>query len=224
MSFKDVIKNSVLEGFNTADLSTASIIVTLIMAVVIGVFIYFIYRFNTRSGFYNRGLNKSLATIPLITAGIMLAMQSNLVISLGMVGALSIVRFRNAVKEPVDLTFLFWSISSGIIVGAGLFELVVILGLCIAAFFSMLDLLPNLKAPYLLVISGNNETSEQEILCQLKGYCSKVKIRSRNITKHGKEWILELQTKKGDLIVDDIAKVKGVSSVNLMSHDGELRC
>ena len=112
MSFTDVIKKSVLEGFHTGDLSTVSMAVTLAMAAAMGLFIYVVYRLTAKGSFYNRDFNKSLATLPVITAGILLAMQSNLVISLGMVGALSIVRFRNAVKDPADLTFLFWSGSS----------------------------------------------------------------------------------------------------------------
>ena len=113
MSFSDIIKKSVLDKFQTADLSTTTISVTLGMAILLGLFIYFVYRMNSRSGFYNRDFNKSLATLPVITAAIMLAMGSNLTISLGMVGALSIVRFRNAIKDPADLTYLFWSISLG---------------------------------------------------------------------------------------------------------------
>ena len=111
MSFQDVIKKSVLQGFSSTNLSTAAIVTTLAFATVLGLYIYFIYRITTKSGFYSRGFNKSLAVLPVITSGILLAMQGSIVISLGMVGALSIVRFRNAVKETTDLTFLFWSIS-----------------------------------------------------------------------------------------------------------------
>ena len=115
MSFTDVIKKSVLEGFTQSSLSTAAVVAALGLAVLFGLYIYFIYRCTTHSGFYNRDFNKSLATLPVITTGILLAMQSNFVVSLGMVGALSIVRFRNAVKDSMDLTFLFWSISLGIV-------------------------------------------------------------------------------------------------------------
>ena len=147
MSFTDMIKKSVLEGFHTGDLSTATIAVTLGMAVAMGLFIYLVYRLTAKGSFYNRGFNKSLATLPVITAGILLAMQSNLVISLGMVGALSIVRFRNAVKDPADLTFLFWSISMGIIVGAGLYKLAVLLSLAATVLIMGLDLIPTFRAP-----------------------------------------------------------------------------
>lgn len=223
MSIKDTIKNSVLEGFNSVDMSTTTMIVTLGIAICVGLFIFAVYRLNIKSSFYNQGLNKSLAAMPVITAGIMLAMQSNLVISLGMVGALSIVRFRNAVKEPSDLTYLFWSISSGIIVGAGLFELAIILGLCMAILLFGLDMLPTFRGAFLLVVSADLEANEDEMMACLKRYSRRINMRSRNVTKHGKEWIFELRTNQDVSIVDELCTVNGIKTVNIMTHDGEVR-
>ena len=222
MSITDMIKKSVLEGFTAGDLTTTSIIVTLGMAVALGLFIFFIYRLSTRNGFYNRSFNKSLAALPVITASILLAMQSNLVISLGMVGALSIVRFRNAVKDAADLMYLFWSISMGIIVGAHLFELAVLLSVCIAVLIFLLDLLPTLRAPCVLVVSGSI-SAEEELLSHIKNYAPKVKVRSRCVTARGTDWIFELQTKNGGDLVRDISGMEDILSVNLMTHDGEVR-
>ncbi len=223
MSFTDVIKKSVLEGFHTGDLSTMSMAVTLGMAVAMGLFIYAVYRLSARGSFYNRDFNKSLATLPVITAGILLAMQSNLVISLGMVGALSIVRFRNAVKDPADLTFLFWSISMGIIVGAGLYKLAVLLSLAATVLVFGLDLIPTFRAPCMLVVSGESGMQEADLLRCVKSVCPRVRVRSRNISKRGLEWILEVAVKDGGQLVTKVAEVPGVVSVNLMSHDGEVR-
>jgi len=223
MSFTDVIKKSVLEGFRAGDLLTADIIAALGMAVAMGLFIYVVYRLTARSSFYNRGFNKSLATLPVITAGILLAMQSNLVISLGMVGALSIVRFRNAVKDPADLTFLFWSISMGIIVGAGLYELAILLSFAATVLILGLDLVPTFRAPCLLVVSGESGTSEAELVRCIKSACTRVRVRSRNVSKRGMEWIFEVSVRDDSALVTEAAAVSGVVSVNLMSHDGELR-
>ena len=223
MSFTDVIKKSVLDGFHTGDLSTISMAVTLAMAVAMGLFIYVVYRLSAKGSFYSRDFNKSLATLPVITAGIMLAMQSNLVISLGMVGALSIVRFRNAVKDPADLTFLFWSISMGIIVGAGLFELAILLSLAATVLVMGLDLIPTLRAPCMLVVSGEAGMEERQLLQCVKAVCPKLRVRSRNLTKRGPEWILEVAVRDGGDLVSRVAAVPGVVSVNLMSHDGEVR-
>ena len=223
MSIKDIIKKSVYEKFQSGNIPTTSIIITLGMAILLGLFIYFIYRVTTRSGFYNRNLNKSLATMPVITAGIMLAMQSNLIISLGMVGALSIIRFRNAVKDPSDLTYLFWSISIGIITGAGLLELAVLLSLAMAVLLLGMDLLPARRPPYLLIISGSKDAREEDLLQQVQKFSPKYKVRSRNVSVRGTEWILELRVRDGEGLVKAVGAENGITSVNLMSHDGDVR-
>ena len=223
MSFSDAIKKSVIEGFTVGDLTTTKIIVALGMAAVIGIYIFFVYRFTTKSNFYSRSFNKSLAILPVITTVILLAMSSNIVISLGMVGALSIVRFRNAVKDSMDLTFLFWSISTGIVIGAGLYELAFVASAGISLFIFFLDLIPAFKAPCLLVISAENNSVENEIMATVKKYANKFSLRSRNITLSGMEIIIEIQVKDYSALADDISLIKGVISTNILSHNGELR-
>ncbi len=223
MSFKDMLKKSIVEGFDASGLTTTSIFVTLGIAVLFGLAIYAVYRLTSKSGFYNRGFNKTLSLLPLITASIVLAMQSSLVISLGMVGALSIVRFRNAVKDPADLMFLFWSISVGIIVGAGLFELALIASLVVVALVFLLDLLPTLRAPCLLVVSGDCEFDEKFLLDCVRKFSTKAKMRSRNVTKHGLELILEMQVKEAQNLVKEVSALEHIVSVNLLTHDGEVR-
>lgn len=223
MGFQDIIKKSVLEGFTSGNVTTTKSIVTLGVAILAGLYIYLLYRVTSKSGFYNRGFNKSLASLPLITAAILLAMQNNLVIGLGMVGALSIVRFRNAVKDASDLTYLFWSISVGIVIGAGLYELAILLSLCMTVLQLGLDLLPAVRAPYLLVVSGDKRAQEEALLAAVKAHTSKAKMRSRNVTERGTEWIVELQVKSAAELVAHVFELEGVSSVNLLSHDGEVR-
>lgn len=223
MSFKDMIKKTFLEGFDAGGLTTTSIFVTLGIAVLFGLAIYLVYRLTSKSGFYNRSFNKTLALLPLITASIVIAMQSSLVISLGMVGALSIVRFRNAVKDSFDLMFLFWSISVGIIVGAGLFELALTASLAVTALIFLLDLIPSMRAPCLLVINANHELDEKLLLDCLHKYSPKAKMRSRNNTKHGLELILEMQVTKDGELVQEISALDNIVSVNLLTHDGEVR-
>lgn len=223
MSFTDMIKKSVLEGFTSSDLATTEIVLTLLVSIALGLYIYFVYRTSTKSGFYNKGFNKSLATLPVITAGIILAMQSNLVIGLGMVGALSIIRFRNAVKDASDLTYLFWSISMGIVSGAQLYELAIILSLCITALIFLLDLLPGFTTPCLLVVSGERDLDESKLLSKVSECTKRAKVRSRNISKNSTEWIIELQIKDENHLIREVADMEGVLSVNLLSHDGEVR-
>lgn len=223
MSFSDALKKSVLEGFTAGDLTTTKIIVALGLAAVIGLYIFFVYRLTTKSNFYSRSFNKSLAVLPVITTVILLAMSSNIVISLGMVGALSIVRFRNAVKDSMDLTFLFWSISAGIVIGAGLYELAVVASLAISLFMAFLDVIPSFKAPCLMVVSAENSNVETAIMKVLKAHTKKVSLRSRNITLTGMELIFELQVKDYSALSDEISQIAGVTSTSVLSHNGELR-
>ena len=223
MSITDTIKKTVLEKFQAADLNTTTILVTLGAAVLLGLFIYLVYRLTSKSIFYNRSFNKTLACLPVITTAIMLAMQSNLVISLGMVGALSIVRFRNAIKDPSDLTYLFWSISGGIVIGAGLFELAILSCLIMAVLVAVLDLLPATRAPYLLVVSGDEGAVEEKLLDAIRKFEAKGKLRSRNVTKRGTEWIFELHAKDSAQLVQEITGLEGIRSVNMLSHDGDVR-
>lgn len=223
MNFTDAIKNKVLEGFTASDLTTTGIIAALGIAALVGLYIFFIYRLTTKSGFYSRSFNKSLAILPVITTVILLAMSSNIVISLGMVGALSIVRFRNAVKDTMDLTFLFWSISAGIVIGAGLYELAIIASVAISVYIFLLDLIPSLKAPCLLVVSAQNSENESAIMQIVKKHAPKAVLKSRNVTLSGMELILELSIKNPSAVTDEIAAIAGVTSVNILSHSGELR-
>jgi len=222
MSFGDMIKDSVLEGFQT-DVSTTKICVTLGVALCIGLFVFVVYRIKTKSSFYSRDFNNTLALLPVITAGILLAMQSSLVISLGMVGALSIVRFRNAVKNSLDLMFLFWSISIGIIVGAGLFEIAVILSGMITVLLLLLDIIPIKRAPYLLVLHAEGEGVEKELEPILKKYTSGCKMKSRSQREHKLDMIFEVRTKEGTELIQKCMQISGVKCAELLSHDGERR-
>lgn len=127
MSVQDVIKKSFLKGFQNTNLLLRDVAILMLMAAVLGIYIYFIYRIVTSNTFYSKSFNTSLILMSVITAAIIIAIQSSVIVSLGMVGALSIVRFRTAVKEPLDLIFMFWSISTGIICGAGMVGLAFVL-------------------------------------------------------------------------------------------------
>lgn len=222
MSTQDIIKKSVLEGFST-DISVSQIIAVLGVTLLIALYIYIIYRLCSNSNFYSKDFNKTLAVIPIITAAIVLAIQSNLVISLGMVGALSIVRFRNAVKNPLDLLFLFWAISVGIICGAGLFSVAVIMSLAVTILVFLLDLIKTPNAAYLLVVQSENKDIELQLKDILSEYGKGSKIKSRNITMNGTNLVIELKTKKEQQLVDKCSELSGITAVSLLSHDGEVR-
>ena len=224
MNFSDAIKNSVMEGFTYADMSTTEIIITLVITFLIALYIFGVYRMVTGSAFYFKSFHVSMAMISVVTAGIILAMQSSIVISLGMVGALSIVRFRTAIKDPMDLLFLFWSIGTGIICGAGLYKVAIILAVIVTCGILILELLPARTSPYLLIINTDTKENEEEIL-NLTGDIGKAyKIKSKNVTQSGMDLILEVRAKNNKELVDKISEIKGVTSVSLLLHDGEIKC
>jgi len=224
MRFQDVIKESILDTFHSGNLFISQIVISLGIACVFGAYLYLLYRITSRNDFYNRDFNKSLALLPMITAGILLAMQANLMVSLGMVGALSIVRFRTAIKNPMDLVFLFLSISVGIIIGTGVYKLAFFVIILFTAMVFLLDLFPTFRAPYLLVISADDISVEKPVLQLLKTYCrAQPRLRNRSISMHGAELIWEIRTKRSGELVEQISKVEKITSVNLLAHDGELR-
>lgn len=222
MSFQDVFKKSFLEGFTGMDISAGRILATMVVTCALACYIFIIYRVMTRKSFYSKGFNVSLAALAVITAAIILAMQSNLVISLGMVGALSIIRFRTAIKDPMDLVFLFWSISIGIICGAGLYEVALITSVVVTVLILVLENLPTSKAPMMLVVNLTDADAEEELLEQVKQYSKHFKVKSRNISNGAMDMVIEMRLKKEAELVKSVAKLPKVQAVSLISHDGEV--
>ena len=222
MGFKDVFKKSFLEGFTSMDITTGKIAATLIVTALLALYIFAIYRLVTRKVFYSKNFNISLAVMSLITAAIILAMQSNLVISLGMVGALSIVRFRTAIKDPMDLAFLFWSISIGIICGAGLYEIALVTSVGVTVFILVLDMLPVGKAPMMLVVNSSEMNGEKAVLDVVGKYARYYKVKSRNLSKGRLDLVIELKVKEESALVSEVAALDGMLSAFMISHDGEV--
>ena len=222
MGFKDVFKKSLLEGFTSMDITTGKIAATLIVTALLALYIFAIYRLVTRKVFYSKNFNISLAVMSLITSAIILAMQSNLVISLGMVGALSIVRFRTAIKDPMDLAFLFWSISIGIICGAGLYEIALVTSVGVTVFILVLDMLPVGKAPMMLVVNSSEMNGEKAVLDVVGKYARYYKVKSRNLSKGRLDLVIELKVKEESALVSEVAALDGMLSASMISHDGEV--
>ncbi len=223
MSFKDAIRRSVLEGFANADMPTSRVLTILAITFAIGLYIYFIYRLVNKSSLYDRSFHIAMAVISVVTAGIIIAMQSSIVISLGMVGALSIVRFRTAVKDAMDLLFLFWSIGEGIICGAGLFEIAVIVALMVTIGIFILEYIPVRKKPYLLILNGESNDYESELTECLNKYGKDVKVKSRNLKNNGLDIICEIRTDKEAELMTALKNIAGIKNISLLTHEGEVR-
>ncbi|HAF26616.1 MAG TPA: DUF4956 domain-containing protein [Lachnospiraceae bacterium] len=222
MSFSDIFKKSFLEGFQGGNITVGRVAVTLIVTAIIGMYIFLVYYASTKKSFYQKSFNISLVLVAVITSAIVLAMQSNLVISLGMVGALSIVRFRTAIKDPTDLVFLFWAISVGIICGADLYFIAIITSLAVTAGLFVLSLTPVGTAASLIIISLNSTTKEEDILNAVKEHSRVCKVRSRTVTGEDKRMIVECKPEREEELVKKINDVNGVFGVTLMEHNGEV--
>lgn len=222
MSFKDIFKKSFLEGFSSTGITTVTVVVALAIASALALYIFFVYRVITRKTFYSKNFNISLAGITVITAALILTMQSSVVLSLGMVGALSIVRFRTAIKEPMDLMFLFWSISVGIICGAGLAQVAVILSIVVTLGVLILDQLPVARAPMILVVNADELRAEEAVCGVVSEFVKHYNVKSRNMTQTALDLVIELRTDRGRELVQRIMGLDGVTSVSLLSHDGEV--
>ena len=221
MSFKDIFKKSFLSQFNS-DLSTTSIVMALLITAIIAIYIFAVYRVVCRKAFYSRSFAISLPAIAMITASVIIAVQSSIVISLGMVGALSIVRFRTAVKDPMDLAFLFWSISVGIICGATLYEVAVEASILITIVMLGLHYVPNAKPALILLVNGTNADVQEEVRRVLEESTSWYRIKSRNVSASGMDMIVELKTKQEDTLAQKVLAISGVENATLMTHDGEV--
>ncbi len=223
MSFSDVFKKSFLDGYSTVEMSTTQILIVMAFTTLISVYIFYCYRVMTRRTFYSKNFNISLVALAIITAGIILTIQSSVVVSLGMVGALSIVRFRTAIKDPMDLVFLFWSISVGIICGAGLVEIAILMSLIVTLAVYVLDKTRVARAPYILVINADAvDGISEEIGTSVTELCNIYKEKSRTQTATSLDLVFEVRVENGTQLTSRIAGIKGVNSVALLSHDGEV--
>ena len=207
----------------SAGLSYQRMIIALLVSTAISIYIFFIYRVITKSSFYSKSYNLTMSVMAVITTAIIVAMQSSLVVSLGMVGALSIVRFRTAIKDPMDLLFLFWSIGIGIITGTELYLLGVILSIVVTLLLLTLDFIPVKKAPFLLVLNSTNKNIEEDVTKIVEKYSKTHEIKSRNINKRGLDMIVELRTSEPSMLVKEMTDNIDVENVSLLSHDGETR-
>ena len=221
MSFKDIFKNSFLNGF-TEGLDVKTIIIGLAITTLLACYIFFVYRIVTRKSFYSQNFNLSLISMAIITAAIILTIQSNIVLSLGMVGALSIIRFRTAIKDPLDLVFLYWSISIGIICGAGLSVIAVILSLVMSFVVLLMQKYPIKKLSMILVVNGTNPESDKLIISEVKKFCKRYKVKSKNLTNESLDMIIEINVDEESALVHEVLKIDGVKSASILSHDGDI--
>lgn len=221
LNFSDIFKSSFME--NISAFSVLDTIIALTLAFVIGLFIMAVYKKTFKGVMYSHSFCVSLLALNLITTLIILAITSNVILSLGMVGALSIVRFRSAIKEPLDIAFLFWSISAGIVIGAGLIPLAVFGSLFIGIILVLFINRQTTDNPYLLVLSCLNDESEKEALKTVNAYVKKHVIKSKTVSaQNGIEVTVEIRLKEMETkFVNEISQISGVQNAVLVSYNGD---
>lgn len=217
----DTLISNISNGFNNPQATSDSLASVLIMSAALAIYQYLVYRFVSKRSFYSKQFNIAMAVIPLFISTIIMTLQSNLLITLGTIGALAIIRFRTAIKDPIDMVYLLWSLHTGITCGCELYEVSVLTSLAATAFLFILELLPVQKAPYLLIININSMAMEEKILSIIQKDSRFVRVKSRNLTKRGVDMVIELRTKHEARLLDTLANEEGVINLSLVAYDGE---
>ena len=220
MSFSDVFKSSFLSNINS--FSALDVLLALGLAFVLGLFIFFVYKKTYSGVMYSDSFGVSLIAMAMITSLVIIAVTSNVVLSLGMVGALSIVRFRTAIKEPMDIAFLFWSIAVGIVLGAGLIPLAVIGSVIIGIVIVVFSTRRLGDTPYILVVSCEGDESEGVATELIRKEAKKYLLKSKSVNKLGIELTYEVRIRENETgFVNKLSACEGVTNAVLVSYNGE---
>lgn len=219
-NFSDIFKSSFLE--NISSVNIVDIIVALMLSFAIGLFIFFVYKKTFSGVMYSSSFGVTLVALTMITTLVILAVTSNVVLSLGMVGALSIVRFRTAIKEPLDIAFLFWAIAVGIVLAAGMIPLALIGSIFIGVILLVfVNRKPHFN-PYILALVCDGNEAEKKAREFMKDKVAKLSVKSKTVTSGSVELNLEVRLKGEDTeFVNGLSAIAGVQSAVLVSYNGD---
>lgn len=220
MTFKDIFKSSFLE--NVASVSLLDMGIALALAFCLGLFIFMVYKKTFNGVMYSSSFGVTLIAMTMITTIVILAVTSNVVLSLGMVGALSIVRFRTAIKEPLDIAFLFWSIAVGIVLAAGMIPLAVIGSVVVGVTLLVFVNKKSYTHPYILVLSCDGQDSENAAKEYIIPYVERSVVKSKTAQAGSVELNLEVRLKEESTdFVNELSQLEGVRSAVLVSYNGD---
>ncbi len=208
--------------FSTTDLSVTTIAYTLLLSFALSLFIFFIYRVSYKGVMYSRTFNVTLIGMAMITSSIILAITSNIILSLGMVGALSIIRFRTPIKDPIDIAFLFWAVGTGIVCGAGLWVLALISSFVIGIILFVFSKISDVRKPYLLVNSYQTEETDGLVFKLIESEVKRYQLKSKVFNNESYELTVELRERMENAsLVNKIGGIGNVNSVALLGCDGD---
>lgn len=222
MSARDIIRRTVLEAFEMVELDVVTVLVTLALAFVLGLFILLIYRLSFNGVLYSKNFGTSLIMLAMVTAMIILPISTNIVLSLGMVGALSIVRFRTAVKDPLDTIFMFWAIAAGIVLGARLFTVALLASGVIGVLLMVWNLFKSKKNfPFMLVVRFD-EASKKEVQNVLRKMPAG-RLKSKIVSESTIELTIEMNIRENEAgMIDAFSAIPGVHNASLISYKGDV--
>lgn len=210
---------NIIHSYENPQLGTAVILSVLFMALVLCIYEFMVYRFVSHRAFYNKSFNICIAVLPLFISTIILCLQSNIVITLGTIGALAIIRFRTAIKDPVDMLYLLWSVHIGITCGCQLYEVAVLTSLLVTVVLLMMENWGIGKKPLILVFHCTTER-EQEVLEAVKSVTKSYRIKSRNYTSKGMNCVVELSVKKTEELTKKLTEI-GVEKFSVIEYDSD---
>jgi uncharacterized membrane protein YhiD involved in acid resistance len=223
MSFSDIFKKGFLNSYTNTEITFQYAVIAMLVCVLISVVICAVYYFKSRKYFFSKEFAVSLVALAIITTAVILTIQSSIVVSLGMVGALSIVRFRTAIKNPLDLVFLFWAIAVGIICGAGIYYIAVALTLIVGIVVLLSDEVPGLPRNKILVLDGTYPYREEELTKILKKHTKYFNVRSESVHNDSVNLIIEVRgraTVESGALIGEIRAMGEFHDVSLLVQEG----
>ena len=220
MTFSNIFKSSFLES--VTEFSPVDVLIGMAFALILGLFIFLIYKKTFSGIMYSTGFAMSLVGLSLVTTLVIMAVTSNVVLSLGMVGALSIVRFRSAIKEPMEIVFLFWALAVGIVIGAGMIPLAVIGSVIIGVILVVFASKKFGDAPYILIVNCADEKAEENAMNIIAKSVNKHIVKSKTVTASGIELTAEIRVKdEATTFVNRVSELNGVTGATLVTYNGE---
>lgn len=215
----EVFEN-IINLYSNESITTTTIIAVLLMVLFLGVYEFFVYRFISHRSFYNKSFNITISVLPFFISTIILCLQSNIIITLGTIGALAIIRFRTAIKDPVDMLYLLWSVYIGIICGCQLYEVGVLTSILVTIVLVLLEHVNFGRRPFVLILHSNSDI-EKDVVESFKNNKISYKFKSRNYTNKGYDYAIELTIKDIEGLKKELSDNKKVTKYSIIEYDAD---
>ena len=216
---KELFEN-IINTYSNESITTLTILTVLFVVLLLGVYEFFVYRYVSHRSFYNKSFNITISILPFFIATIILCLQSNIIITLGTIGALAIIRFRTAIKDPVDMVYLLWSVYSGIVCGCQLFEVGVLTSIVVTIVLLVLEHIRFGKSPYILILHSD-EDIEKDLVNEFKNNKISNRFKSRNYTNKGYDYAIELTTKDIEGLKQKLSNNEKVNKYSIIEYDAD---